>query len=168
MATQNLNQMTNAVLTATNAAATQDRIGFGVVASLATPPAVLSHGRLPSPSSHEPSDRERHPMYARADMLAAKRAGRSAGFSGTLACLGRFASWQWRNEAATPAIRERLSVRGEVRVVGRVGSGPVACRRVHDGRDYLSHGCRGEQGNGGIGRYAAPVRGPAPTALRGK
>src|SRR5262245_37332522 len=165
MATKNLNSMTNAMLTA-NAAATQGRIAFGVVADLVMPPAILSQGRRVSPSSRlesEPSPRLRHHAKAYMDAIA-KRAGRSASFSGSLACLlslqGQLVTGRpvWRRGTATPTAFGP-NVRGFGADSGRVGSDPFGWCRQNGGRDYLSHDRHGDQRDTDSGRFATLVVG---------
>jgi hypothetical protein len=173
MATLNLNQIANATLTALNVAATQDRIVFGNATGLRMSPATLSQGRLPSPSSHEHDPSGRPAMYAKAYVVkAAKRAGRLASFSGTLAGFGRLArplstGWRgWRSGTTTTAFGLRVR---EVEVVGRAGSDPVTVRRQAGGHDCLSHGRRGATSDADYcGPNAMPALGTAPTATRGK
>jgi hypothetical protein len=172
MVTQNLNQIANAVLTA-NVAAKQDRIVFGLSSGLRVPMAILSQGRLPSPSSHEHEPAERPLMYATAYVDAdATRAGRLASFSGTLAGFGRLAGpisqgWStWRCETTIATFGHRVRTKT---VVGRASSDPVAFRRQQSSRDYLSHGCFGEKRDVDLReRNASLARGTAPTATRGK
>ena len=175
MATLKLNSMTNAVLTA-NAAAKQGRIAFGVVANLAMPPAILSQGRHPSPSSRlepEPGLRPCHDATRAYMDTTAKRAGRPASFSGSLACLLRLSGQLvtgkpiWRRGTVTPTTFGPR-VRGFGADSGRVGSDPFGWCRQSGGRDYLSHDRRGHQRDTDSGRFATLVVGAARTALRGK